>query len=557
ISTLGFRGEALSSICAVSDFEICSKTKDSLTGNIIKVKGGAESDISEAALPDGTTVIVKDLFYNVPARAKFLGSFNKEASMCTEVVYKTALSHADISIKYVVDGKLKLSTSGNGNLIDIIYGQFGRDTAVSLIPVSDTAGVLTVSGYIGKTNLVKSNRNQEIFFINGRFIKDRVLENALEEAYRPYIMKGNFPFCVLNIKIEPELVDVNVHPAKREVRFSDNETVFDSFYTIINRALSAVENIPGFTLGKKETEIKPASEEYIPEPFENRADISIPDAEPIHKKSDDFPGTEGVSENEKLLDADGLKFTDSDIPAAANVFNADISENDVNADKREDFILKYQDALKASEDSYVSEQKQWFLKDESIENHRIIGEIFDTYWLVEFNNQLYIIDQHAAHEKVLYERILKKIENNTQFSQFLAPGFLVTLSPTEEVTLERYMDAFRTMGFNIENYGGSDYMISEVPADLMSLNSKALFMSLLEELEEIPTAKNPAVLLERTASAACKAAVKGGNRISFMEADALIKELLKLDNPYNCPHGRPTIITMTRQELERKFKRLV
>ena len=510
IHTLGFRGEALSSIAAVSKTQLCTKTKEDLTGIIYKINGGHEQSLEEAGLPDGTTLIVRDLFYNTPARLKFLKSPQTEAGYILDTIQRIALSRPDIAFKYSANGSVRLSTSGNGSLKDAIYAVFGRDITANLLDVDDQDQTLHIRGFIGKPEIARGNRNFEYFYVNGRYVGDRIIQKALEEAYTGYQMKGTFPFAVLNIEIEPELVDVNVHPSKMEIRFFDNETVFHSIYEMIRSRITRRESIPDLILEKPSSASvsgeEPMKKPYVPEPFETvfreEHAYGTLKAEEEAEESEEKPSFEGEPVQQSFA---GLPFIS--VPARPQ--------------------------------------------------HRIVGEVFDTYWIVEYEDRLYIIDQHAAHEKVLYERFMEKLRREQHTSQKLFPALILTLSSKEEAALSRYQEHFQELGFEIRHFGGSEYALSAVPADIYTVDNQLLFTEMLDELSETSASSAPSVLTDRIATAACKAAVKGGNRLSMQEANALIDELLKLENPYNCPHGRPTIISMTRYELEKKFKRIL
>ncbi len=567
IHTLGFRGEALSSIAAVSQTELCTKTKDDLTGVIYKINGGVEESLSEAGLPNGTTLIVKNLFYNTPARLKFLKSAQTEAGYVMDIVQRIALSHPEIAFKYVANGSVKLSTSGNGSLKDAVYSVFGRDITANLLQIDDSDETLSVSGFIGKPEIARGNRNFEYFFINGRYIKDKIIQKALEEAYLGYQMKGTFPFAVLNINIEPELVDVNVHPSKMEIRFFNNEVVFNSVYEIIRNRITRRENIPLVSLSRANT-APPVPEEYVPEPFEQAA-ARKPS---LYTDSQDFKTIReetnytGRYSNTLRSSADNSSYTEQleslqSYTKAAD--DMDILDTDTAEDKS--FAANEGAAFtissKLANENVPYEQSEIIIPDfvskAARKSHRIVGEVFDTYWIVEYDDSMFIIDQHAAHEKVLYEKFINNLKNDKHYSQHIMPSIIVTLTQQEENILKKYMSSFTELGFEIEHFGGCEYMISAVPTDLYSLDNSILFLELLDDLSDISSKSGPEIIIDRVATAACKAAVKGGNRLSLAEANTLIDELLSLDNPYNCPHGRPTIISMSRTELEKKFKRII
>ena len=560
IHTLGFRGEALSSIAAVSQTELCTKTRDELTGVIYKINGGVEESVSEAGLPNGTTLIVKNLFYNTPARLKFLKSAQTEAGYVMDIVQRIALSHPEIAFKYIANGSVKLSTSGNGSLKDAVYSVFGRDITANLLQIDDSDETLSVSGFIGKPEIARGNRNFEYFFINGRYIKDKIIQKALEEAYLGYQMKGTFPFAVLNINIEPELVDVNVHPSKMEIRFFNNEVVFNSVYEIIRNRITRRENIPVVNLSKPDT-APPVLKEYIPEPFEkteidSRAFREEPTFAGRYSQNSDNLNSSASSHSfteqlEALRTATGVSGNESsyDFDEGTNKHVEDESNKDSSISSK----------LAAENISY--EQSKIvvpdFVSTAARKNHRIVGEVFNTYWIVEYDDSMFIIDQHAAHEKVLYEKFINNLKNDKHYSQRIMPSIVITLTQQEETILKKYMSSFEDLGFEIEHFGGCEYMISSVPTDLYSLDNSILFLELLDDLSDISSKSGPEIIVDRVATAACKAAVKGGNRLSLAEANTLIDELLSLENPYNCPHGRPTIISMSRTELEKKFKRII
>lgn len=502
-TSLGFRGEALSSIASVSQVEMLTKTKEDLLGYRYVIHGGREMSFDEAGLPEGTTVIVRNLFYNTPARRKFLKSPTTEGNYITELVERMILSHPDISFKYVSNGSLKLTGCGLCDTITDVYTIFGRDMQKSLVEVSYDAGDFTVKGFIGKPEVARGNRNYELFFVNSRCVRSKILSSAVEEAFRPYLMLHKFPFVILYIDIQPELLDVNVHPAKTEIRFVNERDVYAAVFEAATIGVTKKELIPAVT----------------------SPDTSVPVTEPV-KKADSYKVPE--------------PFEVKRIP--------EIRESYETAFKtREELSHPVQETL----------FKEGFLGQEARSRHRIVGQVFDTYWIIEYEDKMYIIDQHAAHEKVLYERLVKQIEQEDVVSQMISPPMIVSLSPSEEETVRSHIDDFARIGFEIEHFGGREYAISAVPAELFMMTKQDFFLSIVDDLADNPKITEPRQVKDRIATMACKAAVKGNMHMSFAEADALIKELLSLDNPYNCPHGRPTIISYTRPELEKLFKRIV
>ena len=551
VTTLGFRGEALSSISAVSETELCTKTKDSVTGTIYKISGGVELSMEDAGLPDGTTIIIYNIFKNVPARLKFLSSTQTEGNNITEVVEKIAMSHPDVAIKFTNNGSLRLNTSGNGSLKDVIYAVYGREMTSNLLEVHYKGEFLSIDGFIGKPEIQRSNRAYENFFVNGRYVKDKILSAAVESAYKGYQMKGSYPFNVLNITIEPELMDVNVHPAKREIRFFNNEMVYNCISSVISDVIKNRENIPAFVVGKdeKKSEQGENTKKEIPEPFEMKRKSVLNDQVNENVSITNIPNPtypQFIS-----LEDDGNKAEDGNKYKSVRL----------DAEKVYSGNSDIQPQKETSEGTVYTQQTffdEKFLGEKARLEHKIIGEIFDTYWIMEYDDKMFIIDQHAAHEKVNYERFMRTINSGNFTSQYIKPGMVVTLSASEETCLLKYMDDFIKLGFEIEHFGKSDYIISAVPSDIYGINSEGLFISFLDELcETVGKTQGSEMLMDRIATAACKASVKGGDRLSLEEANKLIDELLSLDNPYNCPHGRPTIITMSRYEMEKKFKRII
>ena len=548
ISSLGFRGEALSSISAVSQMEVITKAPEDFMGVRYVIEGGQEKLLEDVGAPNGTTMLVRNLFFNTPARKKFLKTAMTEAGYVSSYMEQLALSHHNVSFKYMVNGQLRLHTSGNANLKDVIYGIYGRDITRELIPVQYEKTGISITGFIGKPSIARGKRNFENYYINGRYVKSKLLMKAIEEAYKPYMMQHKYPFVCLQYDIHGEDVDVNVHPTKMEVRFQNQSAVYNATYDLITEALSGKEMIPEVSLMPKQTaaekpfQLKKEEKISVPEPFEkNRiaeekavytsVGLRPASAEP---KTENKPASISISE-----------------PVKAKEFEMQAKPKE---QKQEPFPQEKSEVVK-------TEQMELFdnrlLSKEARVHHRIIGQLFDTYWLVEYDNKFYIIDQHAAHEKVLYERFLKEFAQKEIISQMVSPPSLVSLNLQESNLLKANLEIFRELGFEISEFGGKEYSIHAVPANIYGVSVQELFIQILDSLDQEHISKTPDILAERIATAACKAAVKGNNRLSVKEADALIDELLSLENPYNCPHGRPTIISMTKYELEKKFKRIV
>ncbi len=584
VSSLGFRGEALSSIAAVSQVELITKTPEQLTGVRYVIEGGKERSTEEIGAPDGTTFLVRNLFYNTPARQKFLKTAQTEGSHVADLVEKIAMSHPDISIRFIQNNQNKLHTSGNHNLKDIIYTVFGREIAGNLLQVEYEQEILQIRGFAGKPVIARSNRNFENYYINGRYVKSQVVAKAIEEAYRPFMMQHKYPFILLHIRIEPEYLDVNVHPTKMELRFREPEQIYQMIYMAVSEALAQKELIPQVELEHAGTHKKPPAEPR-PEPFEVKRRSRLEKGE---KPAADAGNGAGIGKNLYMYDDRSVYQQIAEKQAEYNAGQPQETFQEKQREKspeepQEKAVQKSQKEFpekaqgkspekpqeksqeklqeKAQEKAQVSRQLDFFeeklLEPKNRKRHKLIGQLFDTYWLVEFNDHLYIIDQHAAHEKVLYERTMKSLKSREYTSQMVNPPIVLTLGSGEQVILKKYMKYFTDLGFEIEHFGGKEYAVRAVPDNLFSIAKKDLLMEMLDDLSDDILRSGAELIYDRVATMSCKAAVKGNNQLSHMEADHLIDELLELDNPYACPHGRPTIISMSRYELEKKFKRIV
>ena len=541
ISSLGFRGEALSSISAVSQMEVITKTQEALTGVRYIIEGGQEKALEEIGAPCGTTMLVRNLFYNTPARGKFLKTAMTEAGYVSSYMEQLALSHQDISFKYMVNGQTRLHTSGNSNLKDVIYGIYGRDITRELVPIQFEAPGIEISGFIGKPVIARGNRNFENYYINGRYVKSKLLMKAIEEAYKPYMMQHKYPFVCLHYTIDGEAIDVNVHPTKMEVRFQNQSAVYNATYDAIQEVLAGKELIPEVELEKKEKDLK-KQKITAPEPFET-----------VYKQQSVKQSASYVKEElpAYVPKPVGLR------PAKPGV-QGEIKEPGTMRQESRTQEIKHHEQTVSKE---IPRQMELFedvlLSPKARLRHRIIGQLFDTYWLVEYDDKFYIIDQHAAHEKVLYEKLVKEYANKEVLSQMISPAQVISLNLQEDVLMKANMDVFREFGFEISEFGGREYSIHAVPADLYGSSVQEFFVEILDSLENEHTKQPLELITGKLATAACKAAVKGNNTLSLKEADQLIEQLLGLDNPYHCPHGRPTIVSMTKYELEKKFKRIV
>ena len=609
--TLGFRGEALSSIAAVSQVEMITKTAGSLTGVRYVIEGGVEKSLEEIGAPEGTTFLVHNLFYNTPARKKFLKSASSEAGYVSDLLERMALSHPNISFKFISNRDTKLHTSGNCNLKDIIYSIYGRDIAANLVTAEADYGNIRIRGFIGKPVISRGNRNYENYFVNGRYVKSTIIARAIEDAYKAFMMSHRYPFTVLQIEVNTEEVDVNVHPQKLEVRFANQQEIYEKVLQTVKEALLGKELIPEFTIdgpkkaveekrpdGRPSGSMNTGRTGSYPEPFEKirsqliaeanspyeikypqrdrRSGLMKPVTGSIVSAGDNAsqpkpPMSEKIPVPEKALMPEKAPVSENTLmPEKVSVSEntsmpektpvpekTAVPENNVQAQALARDIARRKKEEADHRDVQMELFSDKLLTEESRARHKLIGQVFDTYWIVEFEEKMYIIDQHAAHEKVMYERFMKQYQEKRQTSQMITPPVIVTLSLQEETLLKRHLPEFRAVGFEIEPFGGREYAISAVPDNLYGLASRELFLEILDGLSDVSGQASNQIVLEKIASMSCKAAVKGNSHLSTAEADALISELLTLENPYNCPHGRPTIITMTKYEMEKKFKRVL
>ena len=554
VSSLGFRGEALSSISAVAQVELVTKTAESFSGVSYKIYGGEEEAFDDIGAPDGTTFLVKNLFYNTPARRKFLKSATTEAGYVEQMMVHIALSHPEISFKFIHNNKNKIYTSGNGKVKDIIYHIYGRDVAGALIPVQAQSEDVKVTGFVAKPYVSRGNRNYESYFINGRYIKSSIIYKSIEEGYRTFTMKHRYPFVCLDFKINQELLDVNVHPTKMEIRFRNGREIYELVVDTVREALlqkDLVQDVLRETPKKKE---QPKTKEVKkPEPFEvnrrkeetHKMDQTMKDFAQMRQSQTNQQGHRAKPEGMKQ---DRLKSESSQ--TAKKPTYAGLNYNT----QKKEFPQYKTDELSSNqmtlrEDPVFSVQAR--------PDRKILGQLFKTYWLIEYEDQLFIMDQHAAHEKVNYERLMKNFKEKEIYSQRLEPPMVVTVSMMEAEALERYKDAFAGLGFTIESFGGNEYCIREVPANLYGIGERDLFMELLDAVSQENGTMDTEVIASKIATMACKMSIKGNQRVSLMEVEHLLDELMKLENPYQCPHGRPTIIKMSKYEIDKKFKRIV
>lgn len=556
VSSLGFRGEALSSISAVAQVELVTKTAESFSGVSYKIYGGEEEAFDDIGAPDGTTFLVKNLFYNTPARRKFLKSATTEAGYVEQMMVHIALSHPEISFKFIHNNKNKIYTSGNDKVKDIIYHIYGRDVAGALIPLEAQNEDVKVTGFVAKPYVSRGNRNYESYFINGRYIKSSIIYKAIEEGYRTFTMKHRYPFVCLDFKIDQELLDVNVHPTKMEIRFRNGREIYELVVDAVRAALlqkDLVQDVLRETPKKKE--LPKTKEVKKPEPFEvNRR------KEEVQKVDQQGQGVQQQVEKQRQAVQQQIEKPSHPVKKTLTA-----SESSKNTKKPTYAGLNYNTQKKEFPQYKTDElsSNQMTLREDPVfsvqarPDRKILGQLFKTYWLIEYEDQLFIMDQHAAHEKVNYERLMKNFKEKEIYSQRLEPPMVVTVSMTEAEALTRYKDAFAGLGFTIESFGGNEYCIREVPANLYGIGERDLFMELLDAVSQENGTLDTEVIASKIATMACKMSIKGNQRVSLMEVEHLLDELMKLENPYQCPHGRPTIIKMSKYEIDKKFKRIV
>ena len=592
IASLGFRGEALSSIAAVAQVELITKTPSALSGVRYVINGGVQESLEDMGAPEGTTFLVRNLFYNTPARSKFLKSDTTEGNYVSTLMEQLALSHPEISFKYIQNKQVKLHTSGNYNIKDVIYNIYGRDITKALLEVSYENDFMKIEGFVGKPEISRGNRTFENYYINGRFVKNRIIAKGIEDAYKGFLMQHKFPFVSLHIQMEGNDLDVNVHPSKMEVRFARGTEVYDAVYETVHKALTTREMIQTVPFGKEEpvkklsSVVKPGD---VPEPFEMKRRAEMPEYRTQVANTVNRTSNVSIKGNDRTVSApdtamDKKQFSSySTLPrgtitmaeqavreqkiyqtkdpftkAEEKLFEGTINDKNIHEKQPDAMQVNLsQEVEKQQKPQQLELFEEKLLAPESRSRHQLIGQIFDTYWLVQFEDKFFIIDQHAAHEKVYYERFVKRFREQTVESQYLSPPLIVSLNLQEEALLKANRKYFEDFGFEIEPFGGKEYCINAVPANLYGLTEEELFLEMLDNLASEKDKDPLGIFASRLATMACKAAVKGNHQMSDREANALIDELLTLENPYHCPHGRPTIISMTKTELEKKFKRIV
>lgn len=562
IASLGFRGEALSSIAAVSQVELITKTEAETFGTVYRIAGGKEESMEDTGARDGTTFLVRQLFYNTPARRKFLKTPMTEAGHVSDLMTRLALSHPEISFQFINNGQSRLHTSGNGNLKDVIYHVYGREIAANLLEVDHEEKGIHITGYLGAPLISRGNRNFETYFINGRYIKNQVVYKAIEDAYKDFSMQHKYPFVVLHIAIDGTAVDVNVHPAKMELRFGNQQEVYNAVFAAVDQTLHKKELIPDVKL----EEPAKIPEKPVPGGVSFKTSVPAPaklaaeQKEPPRERDLDY----FMEEMKKRVRSYHEQNSAAEVKEQGEIFKPKRQMDRIREAAAYAAKSGSDDPKKQPASDPVKEPRQMelfegnLLKGENRPDYQLVGQVFDTYWIVQQEDRMYIIDQHAAHERVLYEKTLQSMKTREFTSQMISPPIILNLTMQESDLLKKYMDRFTRIGFEFEEFGQESYAVRAVPGNLFHIAKKELLLEMLDSLSDEITRNHSSDLIdEKIASMSCKAAVKGNMRLTAQEADALIGELLTLENPYHCPHGRPTIIAMSKRELEKKFKRIV
>lgn len=551
VKSLGFRGEALASISAVAQVELITRPRGALTGVRYVIEGSKEKVFEEVGAPEGTTFLVRNLFFNTPVRRKFLKSPQTEGGYVSTIVERLALSHPEISFQLIVNNQPKLHTSGNCNRRDIIYHIYGKDIAANLLEADCEKDGIRVSGFIGKPLISRGNRNFENYYINGRYMKSNVVAKAIEEAYRPFLMNHQYPFTVLYIEMDEERLDVNVHPTKMEVRFSDGETLYAALVGLLRALLQGRDLVPEMSAGEAAHPVREEQKEQLRAAVRKDSPYEMKYApRPPQGYAGAKSGHGAQEPPEKQRPGQELKQTPAHGMKQPPVHEANQPAYEMKQPRQMEMTEVFRE-----ENGYQTN----FIEEARRSNIRIIGQIFETYWLTEVEDKLYIIDQHAAHEKVLFERNMKMFAERDYTSQQLSPPMILSLTMQEQNALKKNLEELTGLGFEIDTFGGSEYAILAVPDNLYHLDVKQLFFELLDDMvSETGSGRTTTeTIWNKVATASCKAAIKGNQRISRAEAEELIRELLTLENPYHCPHGRPTMISMSKYEIEKKFKRIV
>lgn len=548
INSFGFRGEALSSISVVSNITLTSKREDDNNsyGYQCELNYGDLNNVNieEVAANNGTVIEIKNLFSNVPVRKKFLKSIPKENAYVEDIIIKFAIARPDIALTLIIDDKMKFNSNGDGSLKNVLFSLYGREIIENLVEICDDIDGVKINGYIAKPIIARNTRNDEIYFVNNRYIKNKTINKAIENAYEEYLMQHKYPLVILKIDVNGNKVDVNVHPKKMEVRFSSDEYIYYAVYTAIHSALNNINLIHEEKINNSDETNYYQDEK---DDFSKENNKSIKETNII-----DYTNNEILNQNDYK---NGNTFVKKciDIEELPSLENS--NDNSLSSGlKLSNFYNLLERDNKRLKEKY---EEKPFITTTLSQNHKYIGQIFGTYILVEYENKLYIIDQHAAHEKINYEKILKAYENGENLSQKIFPSIILKLTPIQYEAVTKNLDSFKKIGFEIEIFGDNDIKIDSVPYNILNIGNEKLLMDMIDSLADNKNKEHYDSIVEKIASIACKKSIKANDLLSKDEVKNLLNELFKLDNPYNCPHGRPTIISLSKQEFEKKFGRIV
>ncbi len=573
IHTLGFRGEALPSIASVAKVNLKSKQENEEFGYEIFIEGGKASEVMECGVNKGTLLEVRDLFYNVPARKKFLKSVSKEGSLISDIITRLALANPKISFKLYNNQKKILHTFGNGELKDVIRTIYGKSITDNILYFNDASDLITVYGYVGTEEIARGSRNNQSVFVNKRYIKNRALAIAVEQAFKSFSTVNKFPFFILFIEVYPEYVDVNIHPTKAEVKFNDERMIFQKIFGAVHTALKS-EVFDTFAIKEEEPKNSPIPtfEEITFKIKEEEEKVKVANSavKTLMEQGKDFK-VNNYSNNEDItINAYNVTSTyDSNI----SIENKDFSEEEKNIvdipidlKSNKNIEEKFSEDNNDEEENYntivMSNSREYSKVDEEKPIAKfppisIIGQYNKTYILGEYDGTLYMIDQHAAHEKILFEKYLKEIENGTIIIQPLIVPSIIDLSMDDYSYFEENKEIFKQAGFLLEEFGGTSLSLKEVPYFLGKLNPKSLFLDILDNLKNLGNGKTSEVKHNAIATKACKAAIKGNDKLEVNEMIKLIEDLRYIDDPFHCPHGRPVIIKFTSTDIDKKFRRII
>lgn len=578
ISSMGFRGEALASIAAVSFVQMSTRTKEAVQGISIDVKGGSILDVKPAGCPTGTSITVRELFFNTPARYKFMKKDTTEAGYITDVLSRIALGYPDISFKLVSGGTLLLHTPGNGDLKSAIFSVYGADTAKQLIEINYDDGRVKITGYTGRAELSRSNRGQQSIYINRRYIRSKTITSALDAAYATFLMKNRYAFALLDIRTNPALVDVNVHPSKMEVKFSSEQDIYRAVFHAVNGALlnqSTVRTLPGFDQPGKDA--YHLNEKGTGKPAYTQQTFGQTPYNPIHTQPGFKPASAAPAYSQKDFELVRIELERRRTDAIAGIHangaveeqNAGYEASRAAADTvkemnhADETIEKIADVTRAAADAVEAEEDilTQVIPSEAVPSlfagTRVIGQAFSTYILLERGDELLLLDQHAAHERIRYEELSEAFKKNEPLQQTLLSVISVELSGSEYQFAMNEAEFFRKLGFTYESFGTHSIILRTIPSDEKGIDISGVFLEIIDFVMNGSVGQRNAIADEVLYRMACKSAVKANKKLDEREIEALLNRLAALENPYTCPHGRPAILKLRKVEMEKLFKRIV